>query len=250
MSATFEFLAPDQAAAEGGHQPLLRSPMEHLQEQAGASFEVRDGWNVATAYSSVDDELRACRETVGFGDSSYFGKLEVQASAQDMPGVIGAACGGAALELGKATRAGDGWLCPVTPERTIVVTPPSRTAAVREALEAAPASGLVSVIEVTTGFAALTVAGPQARETFARLTALDLRPERLGEQGFLPGSVARVPAMTIRTGGDRFLLLFSAAQGQYVWTVVADAAENLGGRPAGADALAQLATATPEAPVA
>ena len=32
-------------------------------------------------------------------------------------------------------------------------------------------------------------------------------------------------------------VLFGAALGQYVWTVVADAAESLGGGPVGADAL-------------
>jgi hypothetical protein len=35
---------------------------------------------------------------------------------------------------------------------------------------------------------------------------------------------------------DRFLLLFGAAVGGYVWTVVADAGAHLGGRPVGEDA--------------
>ena len=48
-----------------------------------------------------------------------------------------------------------------------------------------------------------------------------------------------------RTGGailceapDRYLMLFGAALGQYVWTLVADAAGHLGGGPVGVDALA------------
>ena len=40
---------------------------------------------------------------------------------------------------------------------------------------------------------------------------------------------------------DRYLMLFGAALGQYVWTVVADAAGHLGGGPVGADALVQEA---------
>ena len=36
---------------------------------------------------------------------------------------------------------------------------------------------------------------------------------------------------------DRYLMLFGAALGQYVWTVVADAAGHLGGGPVGDDAL-------------
>jgi len=36
-------------------------------------------------------------------------------------------------------------------------------------------------------------------------------------------------------------MLFGAALGQYVWTVVADAAESLGGGPVGVDALQPVA---------
>jgi hypothetical protein len=36
---------------------------------------------------------------------------------------------------------------------------------------------------------------------------------------------------------DRFLLLFGWAVAEYMWTVVADAAEHLGGAPIGIEAL-------------
>jgi hypothetical protein len=55
--------------------------------------------------------------------------------------------------------------------------------------------------------------------------------------GFRPGSVARTPGAILREDEDRFLMLFGSALGQYVWTVVADAAELLGGGPIGADVL-------------
>ena len=53
---------------------------------------------------------------------------------------------------------------------------------------------------------------------------------------FRPGSVARTPGMVLREAEDRYLMLFGAALGEYVWTVVADAAGHLGGGPVGADA--------------
>ena len=42
--------------------------------------------------------------------------------------------------------------------------------------------------------------------------------------GFRPGSVARTPGYVLREDADRFLMLFGWALGEYLWTVVADAA--------------------------
>ena len=82
---------------------------------------------------------------------------------------------------------------------------------------------------------------------FARFCALDLRPSQTPLHALRPGSIARQPGILIREDQDRFLFLFGWGVGEYMWTVVADAAEHLGGRPVGVDALAAL---DPEAPAA
>jgi glycine cleavage system aminomethyltransferase T len=110
----------------------------------------------------------------------------------------------------------------ITDERSLVLG---------EALPAGP-----SVVDVTTTFAALRVLGPLAREALARLTAIDLRPAVSPPGSFRPGSVARLPGMVLCEAPDRFLVLFGAALGHYMWTALADAAEHLGGGPVGADA--------------
>jgi glycine cleavage system aminomethyltransferase T len=199
---SFEFLEPSGAA-------VARSPMEGQALVAGARMELRDGWNVAVAYDAGERER--LESTVGWADVSHLTKLETTQAAQ--------------LDAGLADRAHDAWWCRVTRERALVIG----DAGVREHVE--------RPVEVTTALAALSIAGPLAREVFARFCALDLRPQAMPLRGFRPGSVARTPGYVLREDTDRFLMLFGWALGEYMWTVVADAAEALGGGPVGVDAL-------------
>jgi heterotetrameric sarcosine oxidase gamma subunit len=156
------------------------------------------------------------------------GKFELQAA--DL-GALAAATGSEALELGRASRAGDAWICPVTRERALVLCEPDQTAGLRERLGS-------DAVDLTSAMAAIAIAGPLARELFARFTAIDLRDQVTPVHGWRPGSVARTPGAILREDEDRWLMLFGAALGSYVWTVVADAAASLGGGPVGVDALA------------
>jgi heterotetrameric sarcosine oxidase gamma subunit len=225
---SFEFLAPDTAEPAGGRTPIARSPMERAARRAGARFEVRDGWNVAVGYASQG------AGAVGWTDVSHLGKLELQGSEDAI-----AAAAGTALELGTATRAGETWWCPLTRTRALAVCPAAETASLRARLE-----GSVGVVEVTTAYAGLVIAGPQARELFARFCAIDLRPSAMPVGAFRPGSVARTPGMVLREGEERYLAFVGAALGQYLWEVVQDAGSHLGGGPVGVDALAPLEAPT------
>jgi len=178
---------------------IARSPMERSALAAGARLELRDGWNVAVAFEGEEDR------PVGFADLSHLTKLEVHGR----------------FELGQATRANGAWWCPYTAERALVVGEPAR---------------IDGAIDVTCVYAALAIVGPLARELFARFTALDLRPHVTPVGAFRPGSVARTPGAVLREAEQRYLMLFGAALGEYMWTVVADAAERLGGGPVGVDA--------------
>jgi glycine cleavage system aminomethyltransferase T len=206
-----DFMSP-VAAQANGQAPIARSPMEGKAKAAGARFEVRDGWNLPVEYPG---ENRA-GQTVAWADVSHLRKLELQ--SDDVPG-----------EFGEAKREGDAWICQLTPTRALLIggdhTPPP------------------DAVDVTTCFAALTILGPQARETIARFCALDLRPNQAPPHSFRPGSIARQPGMIIVEAENRFLLLFGWAVAEYVWTVVEDAARSLGGAPVGVEALAPEVTA-------
>lgn len=95
-------------------------------------------------------------------------------------------------------------------------------------------------LDITTQLAAVAVAGPLARELIARFCALDLRAHLAPPGTFLPGSIARTPGYVLVQEPDRFLLLFGAALALYVWAVVSDAGDHLGGKPVGAVVLSAI----------
>ncbi len=203
---------------------VAHSPMERLARDAGARFEVRDGWSVAVEFPSGG----VGGDGVQWADVSHLTKLELQGPSEAID-----AAAGSELPFGTAVRRDDAWWCRLTQTRALVVG---------KRPEINGAEGL-DVLDVTSNFAAITLVGPLARETFARFCALDLRPQVTPVHALRPGSVGRQPGLVIREDEERYLFLFGWATGEYMWGVVADAGGHLGGRPVGADALREVATA-------
>ena len=196
---------------------VAHSPMEGLARAAGARFEVRDGFNVAVEFPGSDGP----GESVGWADVSHLGKVELQGPSEAID-----AAAGTELPFGTAVRKDDAWWCRLTQTRALVIG--KRPELNGEGLD---------VLDVTSNFAAITLVGPLARETFARFCALDLRPHVTPVNALRPGSIGRQPGLLIREAEERYLFLFGWATGEYMWGVVADAGAHLGGRPVGADAL-------------
>jgi len=232
---SLEFLS---IGAESDARAVARSPMAAPAGRAGARWERRGAWEVAVAYGE-DPVRESARATgaVAFADSSHLSKLELQGAADALDAVAAAA--GAALRLGEAVRAAGppgpagAWWCRLTPTRALVVGEIAPPAADLEA----PG---VRVADVTSAFGAATVLGPLAPELFARFCALDLRPRSTPVGALRPGSIARQPGVLIREAEQRFLFLFGAAYGEYMWATLADAAASLGGGPLGLEAVDAL----------
>jgi glycine cleavage system aminomethyltransferase T len=201
---------------------VAHSPMERPARQAGARFEVRDGWNVAVEFPE------RAGATVSWADVSHLDKVELQGPAEAIDSAAGSE-----LPFGTAVRRHDAWWCRLTQTRALVIgTRPELNGA--EGLDA---------LDVTCNYAALTLLGPLARETFARFCALDLRPQVTPVHALRPGSIGRQPGLVIREDEERYLFLFGWATGEYMWGVVADAGGHLGGAPVGADALREVTAA-------
>lgn len=244
---SLEFLDACAAVKTERFSPVARSPMERRARAAGAQIEERDGWALAVAYASSEQEAQAISHAAGWADMSHLAKLELQAEP-DVVEAIFASNPSAHFELGTAHRADGAWWCPLAPGRLLVICEPSWFAAVRRQLDDAvgAAQKPVSLVDVTTAFAALTIVGPLSREVFARFSALDLRPNETPVGAVRPGSVARQPGVLVHEDEDRFLMLFGWAVAEYVWRQVEEAGRRLGGSPVGIDALGPLDAAVEE----
>jgi len=215
---SFDFLTPTPKADLPARGPLLDAAAT-----AGVVCEVRGGWEVISSFGDPAAEAAACAETVGFADLSHLTKLELQSSG------VPTLAAGLGMEVGTARRLDQGWLCVEAPTLALAI------GADQAAVAGLGAPGRVT--DLTGALGAVAIAGPLARETVARFCALDLRERSLPIGEFRPVSVARTPGFVLREGQERFLVLFGAALGEYLWTVLADAAGRLGGRPVGQSAL-------------
>jgi glycine cleavage system aminomethyltransferase T len=168
--------------------------MERQAAQAGATFQVRSGWNVAVAYPT--------RADTGWADVSHIPNYE-RVGPHD-------------LEPGRAVRRGGAWWCPISDRRSIVI-----------------GGDVESEFEFSLGprHAALAVLGPVSRELISRFCAIDLRPQHAPPGSFRPGAIARQPGMILCEDHDRYRLIFGWAVAEYMWAVVEDAGRPLGATP-------------------
>jgi glycine cleavage system aminomethyltransferase T len=205
--SVLDFLSPARAVVAGDVRPLARSSLDRHQRDAGATFAERDGWLVPTSIPGESEHL----STVGIADLSHLGKLELSraASAPDQP-----VSGSGVVAVHR-----------ISPRRSLVLCETARTTALHQSL--AEQGG---VLDVSAALGVLALVGPEAQTLIRRLTHLHEIPAS--------GELAHVNTVHLLARPDGgVLLVFPQEYGHYLWEVVVDRAEPLGGGPVGVNAI-------------
>ena len=242
---------PLAALAGPSHMPLKRTPMDRKHRELGAPIVELGVWQRPHRYGDPQEECRAVRERVGIIDVSTLGKLDVK--GKDAGALLdrvythrfsdlrigriryGLMCSdnGAIMDDGTVTRLAE--------DHYFITTTTGNVDVMEEWLKwwSAGSGMCAHVVNVTAGYGALNVAGPQARATLSKLTDLDLSGPSSRYMRSSRATVAGVPSILLRIGfvGETgWELHFPAEYGEYMWDALMNAGREFGIAPFGLEA--------------
>ncbi|MBI3922723.1 MAG: (2Fe-2S)-binding protein [Armatimonadetes bacterium] len=239
-----------RALAGPSFQPVKRTPMHHSHENLGAKMIDLGGWERPELYSSVKDEHRAVRERAGLIDVSTLGKIDLR--GKDVVKLLekvytnkwsdlqvgriryGLMCdeGGIVFDDGTCGRlAGDHYFLTTTTGNAETVYQWLDWWLVGTGWD-------VCVTNVTSCYAAINLAGPDARRILSRLTESDVSNDALPYMGLAEVMVTGVPCRLLRIGfvGEvGYEIHFPSEYGEHVWKAVMAAGADFGARPFGVE---------------
>lgn len=248
-------------------QPVRRTALHGVHEALGAVWMDAGLWKRpayypkpgdADAWASVIREARAVRERVGVCDVSTLGKIVVEGpdAATFLDRVYANTF--STLQVGRA-RYGlmlredgivfdDGTTTRIAPDRFFVTTTTAQAGPVMQHLEFHLASAWpdldVSLASVTDQWAAMSIAGPKAREVVAAVVqGIDVSNEAFPFMAVADCTVAGAPARLFRISFSGELAYEIATPSGYapaVWQVVMAAGAAHGIEPYGVEALGLL----------
>jgi sarcosine oxidase subunit alpha len=235
------------ALAGQAFQPVRYSPMQPWHEAHGAAPLVAGAWIRPDRYGDAAEEAANVREHVGIIDVTPIGKLDLR--GPDVPALLnllyvnkwskleigrvryGVMCAddGVVMDDGVTGHLGD--------EHYLMSTTSSGAATVWEWLEnwlqTEHPDWRVHVTPVTTAYASMNVAGPQARRLMERVTKdVDLSNDAFPYMHVRTGQIAGVDDCVLWrigfTGELSYELHVPASYGLYVWERLLDSGADLG----------------------
>ena len=243
--------------------PLRRTSLHDRHEALGAKFMYAGNWlrpeyytiDGLTRSQCIEAEVQNVRERIGIVDQGTLGKIEI--SGPDVVTLLERVYTGrfAKLKIGM-TRYGlmcdesgviidDGVISRLAEDRYYISTTSSGSDAVYQALQRLVIEWKLEVILVnaTSTYCAMNLAGPHARKVLQPLTDVNLDQNAFPYLGIREGSVADVPARLSRVGfvGELGYEIHLPADGAIAaWDVIMEAGRDYGLCPFGVEAQRML----------
>ena len=240
--------------------PVRRTAMHHRHEELGAEFMPAGAWLRPAYYHQGGDvpmneliaaEVSACRQNLGIIDVSTLGGIDIRGA--DAAEFVNRMYTWAYLKQ-KVNRAryllmtdesgvviDDGVACRFHENHYYLTATTSGVEGVyREMLRRQAEWRLdVDIANVTSGYAAVNLAGPKSRELLQKFTDFDLSGENFPYMGAFQAEVAGIPARLLRVGfvGELgYEIHVPASQGESLWDILMEQGQEFSIRPFGVEA--------------
>lgn len=228
--------------------PERLTAMYHAQLAMGAVMAETDGWQLPTHYGDASREAAWLRETVGVSDVSPIGKVRVvggnagQAVSSLFPQAGDLPTGSVSEADSPLERGGKLLAARLATDEFLVLTPAGVAPLAVDAMHSVPSNCAYS-IDVTSGLCAVAIVGPATQNMMSRITETDTSSRALPDLSCIQSRFADVQGLLLRrdvNGIAMYQLYASREFGQYLWQVLTETARELGGGPAGTQALLGL----------
>lgn len=241
---------PLGALAGPEFHPVKLTSMHYKHTALGAEIMNMGVWKRPLVYTSVSEEYEAVRKRAGLIDVSTLGKLVVK--GKDAPQLLdkvythwfsnlkpgriryGVICDDSGTILD------DGTVARFAADHFYITTSTGNIDFVEQWMKwwTVGAGWCVHVVNVTSGYAALNLAGPEARRILAKLTDTEISQNAFPYMACREASVAGVPALLLRIGfvGETgWEIHFPAEYGEYLWDALLQAGADVQLRPFGVE---------------
>ena len=251
---------PYQALSMGllngpAHRPIRLTAMHHKHLALNAALMDMGEWKRPKDYGSVEEEYRSIRQGVGIIDVSTLGRFIVEGPDAGRFLELIYTHNYTKLKVGKAryalllSEAGkildDGIIARIGTDVFLVTSSTGNAEFVESWLKWWQSTGSfdLSVTNVTSGLAAINVAGPKARELLSKLVDTDLSNESAPYMSCSRAVIAGVAAFMLRIGfvGEvGWEIHFAAEYAEYLWDKIMAEGQLYGIRPVGVEAMRRL----------
>ena len=199
----------------------------------GAVIRVDRGWAGVAHFTSLREESEAVRRAVGLADCSSIPKFNLQGGNLNSSPELGEAVQAWRLRAGRYLVT-----CP-TGDRDLVEGELNRYVAA-----GGEPSDPVYLTDVTSGYAALLLAGPRSPEVLRKLVDLDTSDDAFPNLTCAQTGIHHTYAILMRRDIESlraYLILVNREYGEWLWETVLDAGAEFGIRPFGSRAYELLA---------